>query len=116
VDALRARIEIEQHLSVHRIRWSPELDDPSQHRGLLRESIRRPRRVVGRFQPAAHQQPLHPVADRRQRREQRLAGALAGLRHRAQEGVQVFGDHLVQHGVLGVSWTIHGRDTSHASG
>jgi len=44
------------------------------------------------------------------------AHAVAGLRHRAQEGLQVCGDKLVEHGVLGVSRAIHGRDTSHASG
>jgi len=48
--------------------------------------------------------------------ELRQARAVAGLRHRAQEGVQMLGDHLVEHGVLGVSRAIHGRDTSHASG
>ena len=48
--------------------------------------------------------------------ELRQARAVGGLRHRAQEGLQVFGDHLMQHGVLGVSRAIHGRDTSHASG
>jgi len=48
--------------------------------------------------------------------ELRQARAVAGLRHRRQEGLQVLGDDLVKHGVLGVSWAIHGRDTSHASG
>jgi len=48
--------------------------------------------------------------------ELRQARAVAGLRHRAQEGVQMLGDHLVEHGVLGVSRAIHGRDTSHPSG
>jgi len=48
--------------------------------------------------------------------ELRQARAVAGLRHRAQEGLQVLGDDLVEHGVLGVSRTIHGHDTSHASG
>ena len=48
--------------------------------------------------------------------ELRQTRAVAGLRHRAQEGFQVQGDDLVEHGVLGVSRAIHGRDTSHASG
>jgi len=48
--------------------------------------------------------------------ELRQARAVLRLRHRAQKGLQVFGDHLVQHGVLGVSRAIHGRDASHASG
>ena len=48
--------------------------------------------------------------------ELRQPRAVAGLRHRAQEGLQVLGDHLMEHGVLGVSRAIRGRDTSHASG
>ena len=48
--------------------------------------------------------------------ELRQARAVAGLRHRAQEGLQVQRDDLMEHGVLGVSRAIHGRDTSHASG
>ena len=60
---------------------------------------------------AAHQElpelPLH---------ELRQARAVAGLRHRAQKGLQVLGDELMQHRVLGVSRAIHGRDTPHASG
>jgi hypothetical protein len=47
--------------------------------------------------------------------ELRQARAVAGLRHRAQKGLQVLGDDLMQHGVLGVSRAIRGRDTSHAS-
>jgi len=39
-----------------------------------------------------------------------------GLRHRGQEGLQVPGDDLVEHGVLGVTGPIHARDTFHASG
>ncbi len=35
--------------------------------------------------------------------ELRQARAVAGLRHRAQEDLQVLGDDLVEHGVLGVS-------------
>src|SRR5215470_16884346 len=35
--------------------------------------------------------------------ELRQARAVAGLRHRAQEGLQVLGDDLVEHGVLGVT-------------
>jgi hypothetical protein len=48
--------------------------------------------------------------------ELRQARAVAGLRHRAQKGLQMLGDDLVEHGVLGVSRAIHRRDTSHASG
>jgi len=48
--------------------------------------------------------------------ELRQARAVAGLRHRTQEGLQVQRDDLMEHGVLGVSRAIHGRDTSHASG
>ena len=48
--------------------------------------------------------------------ELREVRAVAGLRHCAQEGRQIFGDHLMEHGVLGVSRAIHGRDTSHPSG
>jgi hypothetical protein len=48
--------------------------------------------------------------------ELRQARAVAGLRHCAQEGLQVEGDDLVAHGVLGVTGPIHGYDTSHASG
>jgi hypothetical protein len=48
--------------------------------------------------------------------ELRQACAVASLRHRTQEGLQVLGDCLMKHGVLGVSRTIHGRDTSHPSG
>jgi hypothetical protein len=48
--------------------------------------------------------------------ELRQAHAVASFRHRAREGLQMLGDDLVQHGVLGVSRAIHGRNTSHASG
>ena len=48
--------------------------------------------------------------------ELRQAGSVAGLRHRVQEGLQVEGDDLMEHGVLGVTGLIRGRDTSHASG
>ena len=48
--------------------------------------------------------------------ELRQARAVAGRRHRAQEGLQMLGDDLMEHGVLGVSGPIHGRDTSHPSG
>jgi hypothetical protein len=46
--------------------------------------------------------------------ELRQPRSVAGLRHRAQEGLQMLGDHLVQHSVLGVSRTIQGHHTSHA--
>jgi hypothetical protein len=48
--------------------------------------------------------------------ELRQARAVAGLRHRVQEGLQVQGDDLMDHGVLGVSRAIYGCDTSHVSG
>ena len=48
--------------------------------------------------------------------ELRQARAVASLRHRAQESLQVFGDDLVEHGVLGVTGPIQRRDTSHVSG
>jgi len=35
--------------------------------------------------------------------ELRQARAVAGLRHRAQEGLQVLGDDLVEHGVRGIT-------------
>ena len=35
--------------------------------------------------------------------ELRQTGSVAGLRHRAQEGLQVLGDDLMEHGVLGVA-------------
>ncbi len=65
--------------------------------------------------------PRHAVLEHAAREELpldglRQAGAGAGLRHRAPEGLQVQGDDLVEHGVLGVSRAIHGRDTAHASG
>jgi hypothetical protein len=68
--------------------------------------------------------PYHPVLDHAARQELpelaldelRQARAVAGRRHRVQEGLQMLGDDLMEHGVLGVSRAIHGRDTSHASG
>jgi hypothetical protein len=35
--------------------------------------------------------------------ELRQAGSVAGLRRRTQEGLQVLGDDLMEHGVLGVA-------------
>ena len=46
--------------------------------------------------------------------ELREPRAVARLRHRAQERLQMLGDHLVQHGVLGVARAIRGRATFHA--
>jgi hypothetical protein len=60
---------------------------------------------------AAHQELPELALD-----ELRQARSVASLRHRAQEGLQVFGDDLMEHGVLGVSRAIHGRDAPHASG
>jgi len=48
--------------------------------------------------------------------EYRQAVAVPRLGHRGQEGLQVFGDDLMEHGVLGVSRPIHGRHTRHAPG
>src|SRR5215831_15414272 len=36
---------------------------------------------------------------------------IAGFRRRAQERFQMLADHLMEHGVLGVSRMIHGHDT-----
>ena len=49
-------------------------------------------------------------------RHNRHPRAVAGRRHRAQERLQMLGDDLMQHGVLGVSGAIRGRATFHASG
>jgi transposase len=59
----RPRALAQRHSPLHR-----RPHDPRQHRGLLRESIRRPRRGVAGLQPVAHQQPLHAGADPCQRR------------------------------------------------
>jgi hypothetical protein len=67
------------------------------------------------------------VADQRHQALARAALALkprhSGLEYPAQQklpelalGLQVLGDDLMEHGVLGVSPAIHVRDTSHASG
>jgi hypothetical protein len=67
--------------------------------------------------------PGHAVLDHAARQELpelaldelRQARPVAGHRHHLQEGLQVERDDLMEHGVLGVSGAIHGRDTSHAS-
>jgi hypothetical protein len=48
--------------------------------------------------------------------ELRQAGPLAGPRRRAQEGLQVLANDLMEHGVLGVTRAIHGPNTRHSSG
>lgn len=48
--------------------------------------------------------------------ELREARPLAGLRRRAQEGLQVLADDLMEHRVLGVAGPIHRRDTRHSPG
>jgi hypothetical protein len=58
----------------------------------------------------------HPAQQELALDELRQARAVAGLRHRVREGLQVERDDLMEHGVLGVSPAIHGRDTSHPSG
>ena len=77
---------------------------------LARAALALKPRHAGLVHPAEQELPELALHELRQPR------AVAGLRHRAQEGLQVFGDHLVQHGVLGVSRTIHRRDASHPSG
>ena len=56
----------------------------------------KPRRAV--LEHAARQELPELALD-----ELRQARPVAGLRHRAQEGLQVCGDDLMEHGVLGVS-------------
>jgi len=77
---------------------------------LARAALALKARHAGLVHPAQQELPELALDELRQAR------AVAGLRHRAQEGLQVFGDHLMEHGVLGVSRAIHGRDASHASG
>ncbi len=48
--------------------------------------------------------------------ELRQAGPLARLRGRAEEGLQMLADDLMEHGVLGVSRAIRGLCTRHPSG
>jgi non-ribosomal peptide synthetase component F len=48
--------------------------------------------------------------------ELREARAVARLRGRAQESLQMHADDLMEHGVLGVSRTIHGLCTRHPLG
>ena len=67
-------------------------------------------RHAGRVHPAQQELPELALHELRQ------AHAVASFRHRVQEGLKVFGDDLVEHGVFGVAGPIHGRDTSHASG
>jgi hypothetical protein len=43
-------------------------------------------------------------------------GPLAGPRRRAQEGLPVLANDLMEHGVLGVTRAIHGLNTRHSSG
>jgi len=65
---------------------------------------------AGLVHPAEQELPELALHELRQPR------AVAGRRHRVQEGHQVLGDDLMKHGVLGVSRTIHRRDASHPSG
>ena len=46
--------------------------------------------------------------------EPRQACPVARLRRRVQERLQMLADHLMQHGVLGVSRTIQGHHAFHA--
>jgi len=60
---------------------------------------------------AAHQElPELPLDELRQ------AGPLAGPHRRAQESLEVLGDDLMEHGVLGVARTIRGLCTCHPLG
>jgi hypothetical protein len=77
---------------------------------LARAALALKARHAGLVHPAQQELPELALHELRQAR------AVASLRHRAQEGLQMLGDDLVEHGVLGVSRAIHGRDTSHASG
>jgi len=72
---------------------------------------RKPYELHAVLEHAAHQELPELALD-----ERRQARPVAGLRRRAQKSLQVLGDDLVEHDVLGVSRTIQGRDTSHASG
>jgi hypothetical protein len=88
---------------------------------LLRITRKRQQVLAG---AALAPKPRHAVLDHAARQELpelaldelRQARTVAGHRHRLQEGLQVERDDLMEHGVLGVSRTIHGHDTSHASG
>ena len=67
--------------------------------------------------------PRHAVLDHAARQELpelaldelRQARAVAGLRHRAQEDLQVLGDDLVEHGVLGVAGPVDRSLEGHGS-
>ncbi len=81
-----------------------------RHQVLARAAFALKPRHAGLVHPAQQELPELALDELRQAR------AVAGLRHRAQEGLQMRGDDLVEHGVLGVSRAIHRRDTSHPSG
>jgi hypothetical protein len=87
----RPRARAQRHPPLHR-----RPNDPRQQRGLLGEPIRRPRRVVAGLQAAAHQQPLHPVADRRERRRD-VGVARRRRRMKRQCASGLFEKHPVQH-------------------
>ncbi len=82
----------------------------NRHQVLARAALALKARHAGLVHPAQQELPELALDELRQAR------AVAGLRHRAQEGLQMFGDDLVEHGVLGVARTIHGRDASHTPG
>jgi hypothetical protein len=68
-----------------------------RHQVLARAALApKPRHTV--FEHAARQELLELALD-----ELRQARAVAGLRHHAQEGLQVLGDDLVEHGVRGIT-------------
>ena len=80
-----------------------------RHQVLARAALALKARHTGLVHPAQQELPELALHELRQAR------AVARLRHRAQEGLQMLGDDLVEHGVLGVSRAIHRRDTSHPS-
>jgi len=69
----------------------------------------KPRHAV--FEHAARQELPELALD-----ELRQARAVAGLCHRAQEDLQVLGDDLVEHGVLGVAGPVIARWRAMAPG
>src|SRR5215472_17683012 len=102
----------------------------------MRRALRHPTAPTARTPPAPLTRKTAPGARarsprtetaRRRPRTRRTAGipgtrarrtaqthAVARLRGRVQEGLQMLADHLVEHGVLGVSRAIQGHHASHA--
>jgi len=95
----RPRARAQRHPPLHR-----GSDHPRHYGGLVREWICRPRRVVAGLQAPAHQQPLHPLADRRQRCRD-LGVARCRRRLKRQRAPGRIGKHPVQH--EGVKVQVH---------